>query len=232
MFYIKIVDHTFLIKNRYSYVEKLCRDYLIPPCEPDFVIEASVEEIQAEETGENQRLDLAESAALLRKLSETLMPHQLFLMHGVVLETNGTGVLFVARSGVGKSTHAAFWKQLPGIGARIINGDKPFFRVDGGTLIAYGTPWAGKEHEQVNTSCPVRKICFLERGEENECTRLAGNDPVFRILPFVYAKNGTFAAEVLNLITVTKPEFYLLRCRPELAAAECAYRAMFGSSDQ
>ena len=35
-----------------------------------------------------------------------------FLLHGVVAEVNNCGIVFLARSGVGKSTHASLWKEL------------------------------------------------------------------------------------------------------------------------
>ena len=228
MFYIKIADHTFLVENRYPHVEKRSHDYLIPACEPEFVIGISEEEIRAEkQKGPGHGPGQCESFVLLRKLAEDLMPHHVFLMHGVVVEAYGTGILFLAKSGVGKSTHAALWKELPGVGAEIISGDKTFLSFDGGTLFAYGTPWAGNEREQKNKKCPLKKICFLERGTENECTKLSSDDAIFRVLPFVYAENGEFAGEVLRMIHDAGPTFYSLRCNRDLSAAECACRTMF-----
>ena len=225
MFLIRIADYNILIKNQYGYIRDQCRDYLIPDGDPDFVIEAADEEIAAEQDGEYTPAYL-ESIAVHRKIARALFPHHSYVLHGVVIEVDGVGVAFLAQSGTGKSTHAALWKKLLGEKVTVVNGDKPIIRRFNRQLAAYGTPWAGKEHEQTNKKCVLRKICFLERSTENQCTRLSGKDMIYRMLPFVYTENGMQALDVLRILNQAELEYYTLQCNMDVSAAETAYREL------
>lgn len=225
MFLTRIADYNFLIKNQYDHVRDQCGDYIIPGGDPDFVIEVSEEEIAAEQDGAFSPVYL-ESIAVYRKIARSLFPHHSFVLHGVVLEVDSVGIAFLAGSGTGKSTHAALWKQTLGEKVTVINGDKPIIRLFDHKLAAYGTPWAGKEGEQANRSCMLQKICFLERGVENQCIRLSGKDLFYRVLPFVYTENGIQALDALQILNQVELEYFSLKCNVDISAAEIAYREM------
>jgi hypothetical protein len=67
-----------------------------------------------------------------------------FLMHGAVVVVDGSIYMFTAPSGTGKSTHVALWKKYFK-NVEIINGDKPFSRVDESSVWVYGIPWPVKK---------------------------------------------------------------------------------------
>ena len=226
MLFLKIAGFTFAVKTKYKYLKNHSTDYIIPSCEADFVIEVTEEEIEAEQTAQYSRGYL-ESIAVCRKIARLLFSHHTFVLHGVALEVNGEGIVFLARSGVGKTTHANLWKKMFGEKVTVINGDKPFIRQIDGKLSAFGTPWAGKEAEQTNKSCVLRKICFLERGAENRCTELTGDDLLYRVLPFLYTERGTEALDALEMLHASDLTYYALQCNMEDGAALASYRAMF-----
>ncbi len=233
-FILKMADLTVGIKNKYKYAEAFCRDYIATDAaaaDCDFIVEASDEEINAEQDG-NYPAYYLETLALYRKIAAEMQKYEGFLMHGVVLETGGVGVAFLALSGTGKSTHARLWKQLLGEKMRVINGDKPLVRYSekDGTFYAYGTPWAGKEGEQTNAKTPLRKICFLERSEKNECVKLPGAEALERMLGFIYVKDGNALLSVLDLLEKAeeKTEFYIIRCNMDPESAGISYGVVMG----
>ena len=117
------------------------------------------------------------------------------------------------------------WKRLLGDRLTVVNGDKPVIRRMGDTFYVYGTPWAGKEGLQSNIKTPLRKICFIERSEENFCKRV--DDDLFRlIIPHVYRPADVDALfRSIDLIggAIKKAELYVIGCNKELSSAETAY---------
>lgn len=230
MFYIRIADLNVCIKNKYEYVERMCRDYMIPAVlAPDFVIEATETEIAAEQT-EGHSDGYLESLAVYRKIAVKLFEYNGFLMHGVIIETDHTGIGFFAASGVGKSTHASLWKELLKDKLTVINGDKPLVRFSDGQPFAYGTPWAGKEGEQTNKSTPLKKICFIERSEKNECTEISSSEALTKLFSYIYTDNGKYMAKALKMVDVLlkTAKFYVIRCNMNLSAARTAYEVIVG----
>ena len=78
------------------------------------------------------------------------------LLHAAILQYEGRAYAFLGRSGTGKSTHTGLWlKYLDG--SKIVNGDKPILSIGEKDVIAYGTPWMGKEGRGENTQAPLMK---------------------------------------------------------------------------
>ena len=105
----------------------------------------------------------------LRMVSEELIEHNAFLIHGAAIALEDESYIFIAPSGIGKTTHILKWlDHCPN--AFVINGDKPFVLVDEEddcTIKACGSPWGGKEHLYSNAIVPLKAIIIMERGEEN-----------------------------------------------------------------
>lgn len=229
MFYLKMADMNIKVMNHFPYIEEMCRDYIIPEPEAvDLTISTTKEEILAEgEAGD--RPDYLETLAVYRKVAEHIIDLGGFLMHGAVIEVNGVGIMFTAKSGTGKSTHIRLWRKLFGESCHIVNGDKPLIRLIEGRPVVYGTPWAGKEHWQDNRSAPLRKVCFLERGEENTITEISKNEAFLRVQTqlFMPGSGTKFAKTLENLNTfLQNTDFYVLGCNMELEAAEVAAQGM------
>ena len=116
---------------------------------------------------------------------------QTIFVHGALVQDPELGgLLFVGRSGVGKSTLAEIWKILRR--AEVINGDKVFLSVkpeSPDTIFAYGSPWAGSSPYRVNRRVPLRAIVYLERAEENRLCRLNDMEALVTYIPSVYMPN-------------------------------------------
>ncbi len=229
MFNIKLADICMGIDNKYLYLEKMCSKYITDDAKCEFVVSVTDEEIIAEKTDIDFPLDYLESLAVYRKIAEKMADYDGFLMHGVVLETKGCGVAFLAKSGVGKSTHARFWLEFLGDRAEIINGDKPLVRIKDGVPFAYGTPWAGKEGIEQNKSVTLKKICFIKRGNENSCVSLEKNKVLTPLLNQIHFPNNRFLGRILGTVekVVENAEFFEIQCIKDVSAAEVAYNGIF-----
>ena len=228
MFNIKIADTVIGIENKYEYIKHMCRDYLTG--EPAlFSVSANDEEIMREDTGEvSFPVYYLETLAIYRKISDALSDYNAFLMHGVLMNADGRGVLLVAESGTGKSTHAMLWLRLLGERCRIINGDKPIIRIDSGIPYAYGTPWCGKEEINENSRVRLSDICFLSRGKENSAVPSEKSEVVAKLMPSIHIpRNGGLASVLEAVDTMARNvRFWDIACNMDISAAETVYDAI------
>ncbi len=233
MFTIKIANITVDIYNRYLLVRQLCEKYTVELAErADLSISVPEEEIEAQVAACDfpTTLAYAESVCIYRHICARIpRGFGAFLFHGAVIEYEGRGYVFAARSGTGKSTHITRWQKRFGDSVRVINGDKPIMRFEGDTLYAYGTPWCGKENWETNASVPVCAICFLERSAENEISRIEPEQAVTRVFQQVLTPTDLQSVDtlfpLLDKMLMNIP-CYLLRCNMSEEAAEVAYRGM------
>lgn len=220
-----------------------CREYLTSTTDANHAVRLSQEHVDHERAvsacddraaGRAVRTfpdSYLETLALLRMVAEWLPLHDRLLFHGAVVEFAGHAYLFTAPSGTGKSTHARLWRAHLGNAVRIINGDKPFIAVPaGGVPVAYGTPWAGKEGWQCNTSAPLAAICFLERGS-NAIQEVAPLEVLESALQQVYRPACASAAgrtlELLDRLLASVP-LYRLACDVSEEAVRCSFEALTG----
>ena len=83
------------------------------------------------------------------------------ILHSAAVEIDGKAYAFTGPSGLGKSTRAS--AMIEGLGAKLINGDRPLIRVRDLTL--FGVPWDGKEQCFRNVQYPLETICEVRRSE-------------------------------------------------------------------
>ena len=176
----KIADFIVELKNKYDYTDRQCQEYRTEDSLiPDFSVSVTEEEIEKElAVNEISDRGYAESVCIYRNLCFQILSRDAFLLHAAVVEVDGRGYAFLARSGVGKSTHIRLWNELLGDKLTIVNGDKPIVRLIDGKFYAYGTPWCGKDGINKNMKVPLKAICFLRRGEKNTARRLMGLEAI------------------------------------------------------
>ena len=229
MFIIRLADVRIRIDNRYGFIERQCAGYICSGDDYAFAASATEEELREEQKNGDFSAAYCESICLYRHICEILPEYNVFLMHSSVVEVDGNAYAFTAKSGVGKSTHTALWlKNIPH--ARVLNGDKPLFRVEeSGGITAFGTPWNGKENWGENISAPLRAICFIERGEVNAIRPATQEDAIGRLVHQLYLRGERASVNrqlMLMDALVRAVPFYILSCTISDEAAKIAYDAM------
>lgn len=110
-----------------------------------------------------------------------LLGYDGLLLHSSCIVLEGKAYLFSGPCGIGKSTHTSLLEKY--YGGIVINDDKPALRLLDGQWIAFGTPWSGSGHRNVNASAPVGGICFLtEDRSQNEIRSVNGFRAVAGVL--------------------------------------------------
>ena len=228
------------ITSLFDAIHGLCRDYASEG-EPDFRLSITGADIEFEREksaredeieGIPQRHfsdEYLETLAVYRKIAGEMLDRDTLLMHGSTIAVDGEGYLFTAKSGTGKSTHTRFWREAFGDRAMMVNDDKPLLRIGAEETRVFGTPWDGKHHLSTNTSVPLKAICILERGEENEICRVEPGQVLPLLLQQCHRpRDPRSLAKVLGLLDqMTKNvKFYRLRCNLDPRAATIAFEGM------
>lgn len=167
---------------------------------------------------------------------EELPKHGSFIAHAAVIKYDGLAYAFMAPSGTGKSTHIKLWMDTLGPETTVINGDKPILRLDKTPagepqIVACGSPWAGKEGWQTNTSAPLAGLCFLTRGSADTCHRISTAEAFNSAVRQIYMPSDpTSAIRTLDFVDVllqTVP-LYQLSCTMNKTAVKASFEAMTG----
>ena len=227
----KIAGCNIEIHSLHRDVHLLCREYCCD-APPDFVIETTQSDIEAERTHSETGTfsdGYLETLAAYRKIADRMLDYDTLLLHGSCVAVDGIGYLFTAKSGTGKSTHTRLWRECFGSRAMMVNDDKPLIRVTESGAIAYGTPWNGKHGLGENIAVPLRAICILSRDAENHIEPTDKN----RALPMLLQQTHrpADASGMTKMLTLTNRlantvNLYRLGCNMETEAAEIAYRGM------
>ncbi len=95
-------------------------------------------------------------------------------IHGSVIKKDGKALVFLGKSGTGKSTHSRLWqKYVPG--CTLLNDDEPLIRVmNDGTIKVYGAPWSGSTPCYKNDSAEVAAFVHLYQSTENKLSKITG----------------------------------------------------------
>lgn len=166
MLHIELAGFIFTIDNQFSYMEKLCQDYIVDtPGEKIWITKKDI--LRENRDGGKWPEAYLESLAFYRKICERLLEKDILLFHCTALELEGKAYLFTGLSGIGKSTHAKLWRKYFGNKVVMINDDKPLLSIRKEGVIVYGTPYGGKEGLQTNTSTHVSGIVVLHQGLKN-----------------------------------------------------------------
>ena len=152
-----------------------------------------------------------------------------FVFHGSVIAVDGEGYLFTAKSGTGKSTHTRLWREYFGERAVMVNDDKPMLKVTDNGVIAYGTPYNGKHRLGANIYVPLKAICILTRGEENNIVRIDKSEAYAMLVQQVYRPQDPMQLmKTLDIVDrmAEGVKLYKLACNLDISAAQVAYEGM------
>ena len=189
--------------------------------------------IEADEEGLKRRKfsDMfLERSVIQRKVAQCLLERNVLLMHGSTVAVDGQAYLFTAPCGTGKSTHTRLWREVFGDRAVMVNDDKPFLRIKDGQVLAYGSPWSGK-HGLANRVCfPLKGICILSRGSENEIRRAEPAGVFGFLLHQIQPEDDNrvpgLLEELLRCVAVWE-----MACNRDAVAARVSHGAMSGITE-
>lgn len=172
-----------------------------------------------DETGDNGESAFREFGSLF---SYAVLNHYACVLHGVVMEYNGMGILVTAASGVGKTTHTRMWRDREN--ALILNGDRCLCRKLDGKWYAYGMPWAGSSGEYINRRVPITAIVCLKQAEENSVRRMSVFEGTLAMMQRIFApvwrcemqdKAFDMTEELATVIPMLE-----LSCRPDFESVD------------
>lgn len=196
----------------------------------DFERETSAREDEVEGKPVRQFSDgYLETLAVYRQIAERMPAYDTILFHGSCVAVDGTGYLFAAKSGTGKSTHTRLWRELLGDRAVMINDDKPLIRVAEEGAVIFGTPWDGKHRLSRNISVPLKSICLLYRAPENQIRPISEREAYPLLLQQVYRPMDSEAMrKTLTLVDrlAAAVSLWRLGCNMDIQAAQVAFEAM------
>lgn len=163
--------------------------------------------------------------------SQAIIEHQSILLHASVITLHGQAVLFMGKSGTGKSTHSQLWlKEYAD--AQLLNDDNPVVRLHpDGSATAYGTPWSGKTPCWRNASAHVAAMVRLAQSPVNRYTPLSEIEAFTAILPGCSVMRHstvhhdlicTTAATLATTVPIARME-----CLPNADAAKTCHNAIF-----
>ena len=169
--------------------------------------------------------------AVQRKIAEELFCYDTLLFHGSVVAVDGVGYLFTAKSGTGKSTHTRLWREVFGDRAVMVNDDKPFLKITENGVYACGSPWNGKHGLGTNITVPLKAICILDRGVENEIHPITPQEALLML--FQQSNRPQDPQKMPQYLTLldklaAQTSFYHLHCNMTPEAAITAHRGMCG----
>lgn len=237
---MRVAGHAALVHSLFESTPAYFRSYLTQES-PEFSIMVTREDLLFEQ---QDALDEAlaegfrprnfpdpylERAAVQRQFAQYLFDRDTLLLHGSTIAVDGSGYLFTARSGTGKSTHTRLWRELLGSRAVMVNDDKPFLRISGSAVWAYGSPWSGKHGLDTNICVPLRGICLLERGQENRIRPAQAAEllPILQKQAYCPADPSRLPKfrQLVDMLAQSVPLWYL-ECNREPSAAMLSYQAM------
>lgn len=167
---------------------------------------------------------------LMMLFGQAALLHEVIMIHGSVINLNEQGVVFLGKSGTGKSTHSRLWlKHIPN--TTLLNDDNPAIRITEKGVLIYGTPWSGKTNCYKNECIPLKAFVRLQQGPENRFESLQGLKGFIAVLPSctairwnkeLFATMNSTLEKVVSHVPVG-----FLKCLPDEAAAQLCHQHIF-----
>ena len=166
--------------------------------------------------------------ALIAAIMTHLSLHQGLMLHSSLIDVDGSGIMFVGPSGIGKTTQAELWMKYRD--AIIINGDMALVHEEDGVFRGYGCPWHGSSPYCENRDVLLKGIIVLEQASENTIEKLDGLVLFERMMnnifiPHWFKPGVESAMETIDHL-LTKVPVYLLKCRIDEEAVSMVERVL------
>lgn len=186
-----------------------------------------------------QRISISEASsptllrfALWTAFNVLCSKHSTFAFHSSCIVYNNKAILFTGESGAGKSTHTRLWyNNIPN--AFLLNDDSPIVRIEGGKVVAYGSPWSGKTPCFRAQKAEVAAVVRLGKADENKLQKVNALNSVIELhksMPPMLSKDAHFSELEMSFLSsiANSVPIYHFDCRPELEAAIMIRDSVFG----
>ncbi len=142
-------------------------------------------------------------------------------VHGAAVVRRGQAEVYLARSGIGKTTLSAL---AAGQGAEVLSDDRTVLRRARGKLLAFGTPFHSGGRRWSAKAAAVRSLVFLEQATQSHAEELSTGAAMALLAslsfgPFWDRGGLTKLLDHCARATTLAP-CYRLRFRPDLSALE------------
>lgn len=108
--------------------------------------------------------------------------HKTVKFHGSVIEKEGKALIFLGKSGTGKSTHSRLCLEYV-TGCSLINDDEPIVRImDNNEVQVFGAPWSGSTPCYRNVLAKTAAFVHLVQHNENILIKLSVTDAYVSLL--------------------------------------------------
>lgn len=172
--------------------------------------------------------------SMLAGIYSCLISKDVLFAHGALIDVpQFGGILFIGRSGVGKTTQAKLWETHRR--AEIINGDKVFLSLredHPDTVLAYGSPWMGSSPYRVNKRVPLRAVVSLFRGERSSIRLLSEEERTAAYLPRIFMPGWDEALTETVMDTASRMlpmvPVYEMSCAPDESAVAMLEETVMG----
>lgn len=254
-FIAKIAGITYSIKPVFSSTRYFCNDFLSDGI-PDVCIEITEDDIKQEVQrgkvffftceefiggSQDRRVfsktineNCIETVVLHRKIIEASLNFNIVFMHGAAISINNRAILFTAPSATGKTTHIMKWMKKAD-NVSIINGDKPFIKIEDTSAFACGTPWRGKEDLGGKEIVPLTDIVIMERSDSNHIEIIPFGEAYPFLLQQTYIpEDAVKATSTLGLLSKLYDKVRVFRFHFNNFKDDCfdvAYNALVGDTE-
>lgn len=169
------------------------------------------------------------NSALMMAFTFATSSRSAVMMHAALIRHQGKAYAFIAKSGTGKSTHAAMWmRAIPG--CDLMNDDNPIIRIIDNKPVVYGSPWSGKTPCYRQTHAPLGAIVRIERAIENRLEHLGTLDAFASLLPSCSAMRWDTAVfdNICKTLTelVATDRLFIMHCLPNEDAARTCFEEL------
>jgi hypothetical protein len=147
--------------------------------------------------------------------------------HASTIFYKDKSLLFLGKSGTGKSTHSQLWINNIG-GVELLNDDAPFVQIAENKVITWGAPWSGKTPCYKNQSAQTAAFVLLEQAPYNKISKLTLYEAITVLLGssrFYYFNDELFTDKNYEIISeiLKKIPVYYLKCLPDDNAARLVF---------
>ena len=173
----------------------------------------AVEKMYFDPYSQEERMQIFPFWRTIRHVCEAgIAMHGGIPLHASLVETNGLGIVFLGRSGIGKSTQAKLWQKY--LNADFISGDRPCVTNSDGVWRANGMPWDGKDHINRQVGVRLHAVVSLEQADHSEITRLSKQQALAVLLrqtslPMWDSAATAAVAERLGMLAAEIPFYHL-----------------------